>query len=166
MRVEIDISLENPTETIDLTLVKKVVYGSNNYEVLQYRPNNYLLLQNIYEDFKIRVHEDGRIYLKTDIDLKEDISKKNDLKNLLKKLMGFLDELHFINQGFLKNEMNFSFYGSAAHSVFWKKYNELNQIGKEALISYDLRTYTHTDDSINVKLESSNPININACCAK
>lgn len=70
MRVELDISLENPTETIDLTMLKKILSNSDNYEVLQHRPNNYLLLQNIHENFKLRIHEDGRIYLKTDIDFK------------------------------------------------------------------------------------------------
>lgn len=90
--------------------------------------------------------------------------KKNLLKNLLKKLKLFLDEFDFINQNMLKNEINFSFYGSKAHSVFWKKYTELNIIGKEALINYNLRTYAD-NDSIHVKIESSNPINIEACFA-
>lgn len=158
MRVELDVSLENPTETIDLTLVKKALHSRCSYEMLQYKPNNYILLQNIHEDFKIRVHDDGRIYVKTDIDSKKDASKKFLLKNILKKLKDFLEEMSFIDQIALKNEINFSFYGNRAYDVFWGKYTELHQIGKESLITYDLRTYTKTDDSIHVRLESSEPI--------
>lgn len=51
-----------------------------------------------------------------------------------------------------------------AYTMFWERYNELKQLGKAALITYNLRTYTYTD-SIYVKLESSNQINIESCYA-
>ena len=157
MRVELDISLENPAETIDLTLLKKALLNNKIYKVLQHKPSNYLLILNIHNDYKIRVHEDGRIYIKTDIHLKNEIFINDILKNLHANLKKFLDSINFFSQFVIKNEINFSFYGSAAHSFFWKKYNELNLIGKEFFINYNLRTCTYTDDSIYVKLESSNP---------
>ena len=157
MRVELDISLKNPAETIDLALLKKALLNNKIYKVLQHKPSNYLLILNIHNDYKIRVHEDGRIYIKTDIHLKNEIFINDILKNLHANLKKFLDSINFFSQFVIKNEINFSFYGSAAHSFFWKKYNELNLIGKEFFINYNLRTYTCTDDSIYAKLESSNP---------
>lgn len=157
MRVELDISLENPAETIDLTLLKKALLNNKIYKVLQHKTSNYLLLLNIHNDYKIRIHEDGRIYIKTNIHIKNEVFINDILKNLLTNLKEFLDLINFFSQFAIKNEINFSFYGSAVHSFFWKKYNELNLIGKEFFINYNLRTCTYTDDSIYVKLESSNP---------
>ena len=159
MRFELDVSLKKPTETIDLILLKKVFIKGDNYKVLQNKLNNYLLLQRISENLKIRIHEDGRIYVKLDFDLKDD-PKKVMLKDMFQKLKDFLKETHLSNHNVLKNELNFSFYGPTSHSVFWEKYNELNQIGEEALLTYDLRTYAENNDSIYVKLASANPINI------
>lgn len=157
MRIELDISLVNPTKIFDLNVLKCNLLNTN-YKLLQYRTNNYLLLQNTIENFKIRIHEDGRIYLKIDIDLKVDTTRNQLLRKLLKKLKKFLDDM-LINQNTLKNEINFSFHGNEAQSFFWKNYDELNMIGKDVLNIYDLRTYTD-NDSIYVKLESSNPINM------
>ena len=165
MRIELDVSLRNPTETIDLIQVKNFLGGTNSYKMLHHQPNNYLTLKNIHESFKIRVHEDGRIYAKTEIDSGKDEYKNNLLKKLFKFLKDFICDTHILNPISLKNEISFGFYGSTAHSFFWEKYNELNQIGKEALITYDLRTYAQDDDSICVKLESFNPINIEMCFA-
>ncbi|MDO9096845.1 MAG: hypothetical protein Q7U60_01805 [Candidatus Methanoperedens sp.] len=159
MRFELDVSLEKPTETIDLTFLKKLFLNHKSYEVLRHKLNNYLLLQSSGEDFKIRIHEDGRIYVKIDSDIK-DSSKKVLLKDMFQKLKDFLKETHLSNHHILKNEINFSFYGPTAHSVFWEKYNELNQLGDEALITYDLRTYAEDNDSIYVKLASANQMNI------
>ena len=163
MQIELDVSLENPIETIDLALLRKTLLNNRSYEVLQYKPNNYLLLKSIYDDFKIRIHEDGRIYIKRNIDFKKTTTKDGSLKILLEKLKDFLQETHLFDMIGLKDEINFGFHGSTAHSFFWKKNDELNQIGKKALLNYDLRTYARTDDSIYVKLQSGNPSNIEAC---
>jgi hypothetical protein len=159
VRFELDVSLENPTETIDLTSLKKLFIDYNSHEILQHKLNNYLLLQSKSEDIKIRIHEDGRIYIKTDFNIKRN-SKKILLKDIFQKLKDFLKETHLIDHYILKNEINFSFYGPTAHSVFWDKYNELNQIGEEALKNYDLRTYSENNDPVFIKLTSANRINI------
>ena len=155
MRIEIDISLENPTEIIDLIAIERVLQSGMNYKILQHLPNNYLLVRN--KDCKIRVHEDGRIYIKRE-DFNKDTFKDNILQILLKNLKYFLHEFQFITHYALKNEINISFFGSTAHSIFWEKYNEVNEIGKEVLTSFDLRTYAPNHESIYAKLESFNPI--------
>ena len=155
MRIEIDISLENPSEIIDLTIVRRVLQSNINYKILQHLPNNYLLLQN--EDYKIRIHEDGRIYIKME-EFNNNTFKDNILEILLKNLKSFLHEFQFINHDALKNEINISFFGSTAHSIFWEKCNEINEIGREVLTIFDLRTYAPNHESIYAKLESLNPI--------
>ena len=157
MRIEIDISLENPHEMIDLVGIEGVLQSGGNYKILQHIPNNYLLVRN--RDCKIRVHEDGRIYIKVE-DFNKKTFKCNILEILLKNLKSFLHEFQFINHDALKNEINISFFGSTAHSLFWEKYNEVNEIGKEVLTSFNLRTYTPNHESIYAKLESFNAITI------
>lgn len=155
MQIEIDISLENPAEIIDLPTIERILQGDIDYKILHHLPNNYLLLQN--EDYKIRIHEDGRIYIKIE-DFNKVTFKGNILEILLKNLKSFLHEFQFINHQVLKNEINISFFGNKAHSIFWEKYNEVNEIGKEVLTSFDLRTYAPNNESIYAKLESFNPI--------
>lgn len=154
MRIELDVSLENPTELFNLASVENSLVKNNNYSVLHSIPNHYLLLENKPDRFNVRIHEDGRIYIKSDFSLTN--SEITDV--ILKKSISDLNQvLIILNINFklnLRHEYNFSFYGASAHSFFWKKYDELNEIGKEYLINYNLRTFAHDDDSIHIKLES------------
>lgn len=154
MRAEIDISLDNPIESISLTSIEELVINNNTYRLLHHVPNNYLLIQNDANDYKIRVHEDGRIYVKTNFDYKNGNLENAILEKLLSALKQFISTINRVCSFVFRNEFNFSFYGATAHSFFWKKYDELNDIGNEYLINYDLRTFAQDDDSIHVKLES------------
>jgi hypothetical protein len=156
MQIELDVSLENPTATIDLNLIKDSLISNKNYEILQYQFNNFIFLKNICDDLNIRVHKDGRIYVIID-------NQKNDeelFMNLLFNLKKFIFSNSILKKQDMKKEINFSIYGNTSHSFFWKKYNELNQIGKEFFLFYDIKTYTNNSNSIYVKLESSKPTNI------
>ena len=156
MQIELDVSLENPTAIIDLNLIKDTLISNKNYEIMQYKFNNFLLLKNICDDLNIRVHEDGRIYVIVD-------HQKDDeelFMNLIYNLKKFVFNHTILKNHAIKNEINFSIYGNASHSYFWKKYNELKKIGNEFFLFYNIKTYTNNSDSIYVKLESSKPTNI------
>ena len=74
MQIELDVSLENPTATIDLNLIKDSLISNKNYEILQYQFDNFIFLKNICDDLNIRVHKDGRVYVIMDY-------QKNDEKS-------------------------------------------------------------------------------------
>lgn len=161
MRAEIDVLLHDPCEKIDLNLIEDLLVNNNQYTIIQSISNNYLLLSDTYNNYKIRVHEDGRIYLRKDFDSRDETFGENLVNDLVDGLKKFLQATKFLKHFMLQNEINFSFSGRKAHSILWKKYDDLNYIGKANFVSYNLRTYAPDMESIRVKLESANSASSN-----
>jgi hypothetical protein len=153
VKAEIDVVLRDPYEKIDLTLIEISVKDNNSYRVIRKVSGNYLLLSDNSNNYKIRVHEDGRIYIRKDYVSGNECFDENVVKELINGMEKFLCATKSLNCFVLQNEINFSFYGKKAYSFFWKKYSELKSIGEKYFINYNIKTYTSDCDSICIKLE-------------
>lgn len=153
MKAEIDVLLRDPCEKVNLALIESSLKSSNLYRVIHKVAGNYLLLLDNSNSYKIRVHEDGRIYIRKDYGSENECFDENVIKELINGLKKFLYTTKFLNSFALQNEINFSFSGKKAYGFFWKKHSELNSIGEEYFRDYNLRTYRSDSESIYVKLE-------------
>lgn len=155
MRAEFDILLEDPLQTIDLELIHDAYF--HMYSVLSYVPNHYILLVNKLTESTIRVHGDGRIYVRMNLASAE--NKETILVDLVAEFNRFLETTYLASECIFREELNFSFYGAASHSFYWKMQKELNEIGKDVLGNFNIRTFTFDEDSIHIKLEQVNVFN-------
>jgi hypothetical protein len=151
MRIELDVSLEKPTDLIDLEEINEYIM-KEDYKILNDKIS-YILIDNSYKNLKIRVHRDGRIYIKKDI-IGNDLLERDLLTSMVKDLKNFLNFINTNRWFKLKSELNFSFFGKEAYSFFWNNYDELNQIAEESLDEYNIRTYADDRDTLYIKLES------------
>jgi hypothetical protein len=149
MKVELDMLLKDPNEGINLESIYNGLFDL--YKVLSYSPNHYMILNDESTNSTIRVHEDGRVYVKIDPNTLE--RKDFKLTNLIIEMNKFIRNVCPSKKFSFERELNFSFYGAAAHSYYWKKQNELKEIGKEKFDKYNIRTFSFDEDSIHIKLE-------------
>ncbi|PAV14417.1 hypothetical protein ASJ81_13910 [Methanosarcina spelaei] len=163
MKAEIDVLLRDPCKKIDLALIESSLERSNLYNIIHKVSGNYLLLSDNFNNYKIRVHEDGRIYVRKDYGSEKECFDENLVRELINGLKKFLYTTKFLSNFTLQNEINFSFSGKKAYGYFWKKYSELNSIGEEYFSDHNLRTYTSDSESIYIKLEPVSPISEHAC---
>lgn len=154
MRVELDVPIENPLDEIDLITIRGNLIRNEKYELLDYRAHNYLLIKIKINDFKIRIHEDGRCYIKKDFLSESELNEANLLANMLEDLKQFIVEMKIEGKFEPRKELNFNFRGGTAHNFFWEKYNEIEQIGIYWLNCDKIKTYTSEANSIYVKLVS------------
>lgn len=153
MKAEIDVILRDPCEKVNITFIESSLENSNLYRVVHKVDNNYLLLLDNSNNYKIRVHEDGRVYIRKDYGSENESFDENVIEELMNGLKRFLYTTNFLNSFVLQNEINFSFSGKKAYGFFWKKYSKLNSIGEEYFNKYNIRTYTSNSESIYVRLE-------------
>lgn len=156
MRMELDILLKDPLQTINLDLINDTIHDS--YVIIHHAPNHYLTLASKSTKLSMRVHEDGRIYLKSNPDSTE--RGEVPFTELMAEMNKFLATTYLANDFSFKKEFNFSFYGAAAHSYYWKKIDELNLIGKEKFGNFNVRTFSFDEDSIHIKLEAVEVFNL------
>lgn len=154
MRAELDISLENPIQRIDLESICTRL--SDTYALIRHMPNHYLVLANQSKDSTLRIHEDGRVYVKMEFDPAD--SKDSVFKKLIGEMNTFLKSTCHIKDLSFQRELNFSFYGPLAHSYYWKKQAELNNIGMHEFDNFNMRTFAFDEDSILIKLEAANVV--------
>jgi len=119
-------------------------------------PNHYLVLANRSKNSTLRVYEDGRVYVKMEFNPAD--SKDSVFKKLIDEMNTFLKSTCLITDLSFQRELNFSFYGPLAHSYYWKKQAELNNIGKHEFDNFNMRTFAFDENSIHIKLEAANVV--------
>jgi hypothetical protein len=152
MEIELDVSLENPLDKIDLHSVRKALLDNKKYVVLNFQKNNFISLGVKHYNLRIRIHEDGRFYIKMDIQRMESLDNGNLLKCLLKALNEFLIDTKVSGKYKWKREYNFNFQGSFAYGFFWKNCDGIRKFGEDILNCGTMRLYAREKNAIYVKL--------------
>lgn len=154
MEIELDVSLENPLDKIDLHSVCDALLDNKKYIILNFQKNDFILLNVSQCNLRIRIHEDGRFYVKMDIQQIESSDNGNLLKHLLKTLNEFLIDTNVYDKYRWKKEFNFNFQGSLAYGFFWKNYTGIKKFGRNILNCRTMRLYAREKNAIYVKLAS------------
>ena len=155
MRAELDICLENPIEEIDLKSICKEL--PNSYNIVHYAPNHYIIINDELNKSRVRIHDDGRIYVKMDVNFAQ--NKSNILNELIAEMNKFIKNTYLANESSFQQELNFSFYGPTAISFYWEMQNELKEIGTKKFDLYNIRTFSSDEDSIHIKLKAVKAFN-------
>ena len=91
VKAEIDVALRDPCEKINLTLIESYIENSSSYKVILKISGNYLLLSDNSNNYKIRIHEDGRIYVRKDYGSENESFDDIVVKELINGLKKFLN---------------------------------------------------------------------------
>ena len=154
MQVELNITLKHPIGVVGLSSLKTLLSNNNNYKILDNKNDIYLLVESVIEyNYKIRIQKNGEIFLKNMINQ----SNINYNDNFIEKMTDFLNEflIDIELQEDIEKDINYCFKGDLARSLFWRKYHELKSIGNKILRDYYIRTYTHNERLIYIKLEAT-----------
>lgn len=157
MLVSLDVSLDDPSKTIDIIKIVDSIKNNPEYQILTYSSENFVSFQKYMGEHQFRIHKDGRIYVKKKYLIPQKSIVKNNLLNLFEDLKDILENLsHLIKRTDLRSEINFNFVGEDSDCFFWAGYPQVKKIGRTLFRGYEIRTYRSSNDVLSVKVESSN----------
>lgn len=150
MKISLDVSLANPRDHFDLEKIK-LFPPRNTYELMYYKPNMFIVYREITNQISLRIHKDGRIYIKCEND--KDITTGNVFVELYNNLKSLIILLGLdINENF-KLEYRYGIFGSKAHSTYWKNYEKIKSLGYSSFESYSIKTYDRGKDKLFIKIQ-------------
>jgi len=151
MRIELDLCLKDPHQTIDLSKIVKKISTNAKYSILLFNNEHFLLLKEMKNDLKYRIHKDGRFCI--NVVLNDDLSDfHNVITDLNLKIIDFIDNICEIEKSFLNDELNMYINGSSAPSFYWKNIDEINQLGEKICVNYNVRTFLFDTNCLFVKV--------------
>ncbi|OPX80446.1 MAG: hypothetical protein A4E45_00066 [Methanosaeta sp. PtaB.Bin039] len=151
MRIELDISLKNPLDSISIESIYDSIIKNRNYKISYYCKNNFILIELEEKDIKIRIHEDGRCYIIKEIE-KLSLSNEIDLiMHMFQLLDRFLEDVGLKEQLNFKDELSLSFRGYLAYSLLWRNYSRIKEFGNFFLGLNVMRIYEY-NNSISIKM--------------
>ena len=157
MFVSLDISLNDPSNTIDIIKIVDFINGNSNYKLLHHYSENFVSFTKIGSEQLFRIHKDGRIYVKKNFTLTQAHQTKDNLLMLFVGLKDILNKFsNLIQWNDFRKEINFSFIGKEADYFFWREYPQVKKIGRSFFSDFEIRTYQSSNDFLSVKVESSN----------
>ena len=149
MQFELEITLENSFQQINLQDLQKNTLLKPRYQIQIFSPDDYLLIFDTIEGIYYRIHKDGRIGATSINDLKPIVITK-----LNKTIWQFVKENFSMEELAFKKEIKIYLKGKNAKNLFWAKYGEIKSIGEKTLKKFRIQTYSLYENTYFVKLSA------------